>query len=129
MSSVSEMNVPTGLLYLSDCAYGCGMSNVYDRGRVPEFTLGDRLRKAREWAGVSTDEMAEVIDVSARTIGNYENDRTPVRGPVMSEWALRTGVPVEWIRTGIVIEHDDGGGLSVTPGVVTLAPVVQLFAA
>lgn len=75
---------------------------------MPEFTLGDRLRKAREWAGVSTDEMAVVIDVSSRTIGNYENDRTPVRGPVISEWALRTGVPVEWIRTGAISQPDGG---------------------
>lgn len=29
------------------------MSNVYDRGRIPEFTLGDRLRKAREHAGLA----------------------------------------------------------------------------
>lgn len=86
------------------------MSNIQESTRVPEFTFGDRLRKAREHAGVSTDEMAVVIDVSGRTIGNYENDRTPVRGPVVKAWAMRTGVPVEWLLTGRVTTQDDDGG-------------------
>ena len=90
------------------------MSNVYDRARVPEFTFGDRLRKAREHAGVSTDEMAAVLEVSVRTIGNYENERTPVKGPVIKEWAMRCGVPYEWLRTGHVTPEHGPGGLADT---------------
>ena len=100
------------------------MSNVYDQRRVPEFTLGDRLRKAREHAGVTTDEMAVVIDVTARTIGNYENDRTPVRGPVIKEWAMRTGVPYEWLRTGHVgTTPDDPGEGGNIIGYPMVAPI------
>ena len=101
------------------------MSNVYDRARVPEFTFGDRLRKAREHAGVSTDEMAAVLEVSARTIGNYENERTPVKGPVIKEWAMRCGVPVEWLRSGTVPTPDPGGE-AVTGQYRPIAPIRRL---
>lgn len=86
------------------------MSNIQERARIPEFTFGDRLRKAREHAGVTTEEMAAAVDVSTRTVGNYENDRTPVRGPVVKVWAMRTGVPVEWLLTGRSDETPDDGG-------------------
>lgn len=43
---------------------------------IPAWTLGDRLRKARTAAGITTDEMARDIGRTVRTISNYENDST-----------------------------------------------------
>ena len=67
---------------------------------VPTFTLGDRLRKAREHAGVSVDEMAAILDVSDRTVRNYETDKTPIKRPSVVAYAMRCNVPVEWLVVG-----------------------------
>jgi DNA-binding XRE family transcriptional regulator len=38
-------------------------------------SLGDRIRSAREAAGKSREELAELVGVSVKTIGNWETDR------------------------------------------------------
>lgn len=83
--------------------------------RIPEWTLGDRLRKARQLTGLGTREFADKIGVSHGTITNAEGDRHGVRRITLNAWSLATGVPVEWLQTG-KIPHDgpDGGGNSVT---------------
>ena len=61
------------------------------------WTLGDRLRKARRFAGLTAVDMAEHLRLSANTISNWENDNTvPTRAAVLV-WAARTGVPVAWL--------------------------------
>ena len=68
--------------------------------QVPEWTLGDRLRKAREKAGLKQDEMAEIFGVSPATISNWENgQRMPRTGELAlaKEWAFQTSVPFDWL--------------------------------
>ena len=67
---------------------------------IPTFTLGDRLRKAREHAGVSVDEMAAILDVSDRTVRNYEGDKTPIKRPSVVAYAMRCNVPIDWLIAG-----------------------------
>ena len=64
---------------------------------TPTWTTGDRLRKARELAGISSIEMAEHLGVSRNTVTNYEHDNT--RPPLMAirAYAAETGVPIEWL--------------------------------
>ena len=64
------------------------------------WTMLDRLRKARESAGLLKEELAERLEVSRNTIGNYESGKVRPQPVVVKMWALVTGVPVEWIRTG-----------------------------
>lgn len=64
------------------------------------FTLGDRLAKALAVANVSNNEMADNLEVSRTTISNWIHGRAPIKRLYVKEWALRTGVPVEWIETG-----------------------------
>lgn len=45
---------------------------------MPEWTLGDRLRKARTLTDMTTREFAEVIGVSQATITSAENDHRKV---------------------------------------------------
>ena len=68
--------------------------------RVPAFTVGDRLRKARESAGYEQGAFAELIGVSKRTVSNYECENTHPKVIVLRAWAMATGVPVEWLQTG-----------------------------
>lgn len=69
-------------------------------GIDPEWTLGDRLGKALDFAGMSVGEMADYLECSRNTVSNYTNDHTKVPGAVLTLWAMRTGVRDEWLRTG-----------------------------
>jgi transcriptional regulator with XRE-family HTH domain len=79
---------------------------------IPRFDVRDRLRKARECVGLDQRELADEIDVSRNTVVNYENGATQRLKPlVLKQWALRTGVPYEWLTTGEETLHaPDGGG-------------------
>ena len=67
---------------------------------VPEWTLGDRMRKALEASGTPVGEMAEYLDVGRATIGRWLHDRTPVKRSVLLIWSATTGVDLEWLETG-----------------------------
>lgn len=67
---------------------------------VPEWSLGDRLRKARSLTGMTVAEFAEHIGVSDRTINNAEGDKRAVRRITLNAWALATGVSLDWLETG-----------------------------
>jgi|GEM_PF-361537 len=73
-----------------------------EAGQIPEWTIFDRLRKAREWAGFEQSELAAASGISRATISSAENGhRAP--SPMTSRlWALATGVPESWILTGVV---------------------------
>src|SRR6187402_1025231 len=77
---------------------------THDR-RYPQFTIGDRLRKARTQLGPDMDAaaFADLIGVSRGTITNYELEKTPaekMRPIVLNAWALATGVDPQWLRDG-----------------------------
>lgn len=64
--------------------------------QVPKWTLGWKLKRALDFAGVSAQDMAGELGVHVATVSRWMNDReTPRRAYVMA-WALRTGVPIEW---------------------------------
>lgn len=64
------------------------------------FDKSDRLSKALKLGKVSSNEMAAHLDVSRTTISNYINGRTEPKRSQIRDWALRTGVPMEWLETG-----------------------------
>jgi transcriptional regulator with XRE-family HTH domain len=67
---------------------------------IPQFTLADRLRKARTDRNVTSREMAKVLNRSVSSIHGYENGSIPVRVDVVNAYALRLTVPVSWLLTG-----------------------------
>lgn len=70
--------------------------------RIPAWTMGDRLRKAREEAGYDQRRFADLIGVSRQTITNAEKGHKTVRKITLNAWAMATGVPVEWLVSGEV---------------------------
>jgi transcriptional regulator with XRE-family HTH domain len=64
---------------------------------VPEWTLADRLRKARLHAGLEQADLAREIGIGRSTIVNYEAGKTEPSRPVLLSWALRCGVSFEWL--------------------------------
>lgn len=69
---------------------------------IPHWTQGDRLRKARSLTGLTSRQFAERLGVSLNTIVNAEGDKRKVRRITLLAWAMATGVPVEWLETGVV---------------------------
>lgn len=78
---------------------------------VPDWTLADRMRKARLHAGLEQTEIAADLGISRQSVGNYENGRTKPLRVVLMAWAMRTGVPLAWLRDGVMSQPspDDGG--------------------
>lgn len=75
-------------------------TNPNPEGIVPEFNLGDRLRKAREIAGYDQIALAAEIDVHRQTVARYESGASAPRRPVLISWALTTGVSLDWLQNG-----------------------------
>lgn len=66
-------------------------SEALNTSRIPQFTRGDRFRKAREKLGLEQGAFAEHIGVSRGTVSNYERDMTVTRKVVASAWWLMDG--------------------------------------
>ena len=92
------------------------MSTQTEVGTIPEFTIHDRLRKAREITGLDQGPFAEEIGVSRGTVSNYESGAVTRLGKLqLRAWALRTGVPLEWLQTGENPHQDGPDGGQVLP--------------
>ena len=79
--------------------------------------------------GLTTREFAKEIGVSQPTITSAENDRRYPRKITLLAYAMRTGVPVEWLETGHVTPPDGDGWahweLNPEPAGSTLATVIE----
>lgn len=75
-----------------------------------QFTQADRLRKSLHAAGMSSQEMADYLGVNRNTVSRYINDERDPKRSILRLWALRTGVPLEWLETGNIPADNDGGG-------------------
>lgn len=82
------------------------MSETSTVANVPQFHMGDRMRKALDYADVSVQQMADELDVSRGTVSNYMALRTQPNRATIRVWALRCGVPFEWLAHGV--EADSG---------------------
>jgi DNA-binding XRE family transcriptional regulator len=78
------------------------MSIAPESGFIPEWTTGDRMRKARELASLKQSEMAAEIGIGRSTIVTYETGKSEPPRPVLLAWSFRTGVPLQWLHSGTV---------------------------
>ena len=63
-------------------------------------TLGDRMRKSMEYAGLTIPDMALWLGVHRNSVSSYLNDRTSPGSPILRLWSIKCGVPLEWIQSG-----------------------------
>lgn len=66
-------------------------------GLTPQWTLGDRLRKARETAGLNQTQLADELEIARNSVGRYESGNYDPPRTVIIAWALRTGVDFGWL--------------------------------
>jgi transcriptional regulator with XRE-family HTH domain len=75
-------------------------SNEPAGGFVPEWTVRDRFRKAREARGLTQEQFAEETGLSRRTISSIESgNQEPVKRDY-NLWQLATGVNRTWLESG-----------------------------
>jgi transcriptional regulator with XRE-family HTH domain len=108
---MAQLSRNSTLGVLRSCATWRNLDSMSQQsaGRVPEFTLGDRLQKARETLGLNTRDFAELIGVSQKTVTDAENDHRRPRRIMLNAWSLATGVSRQWLETGEAPANDDGG--------------------
>ena len=67
---------------------------------IPEWDLADRLRKALRVSGVSSHEMTDYLGLSRYSVSRFITGAGQPSTQTLRLWALRTGVPFEWLLTG-----------------------------
>ena len=85
------------------------MSTQQEGARVPVFTAGDRLWKARELTGLGQTAFAELLGISRGSVSNAERSASLPKPIVLKAWAMATGVSVEWLETGQGSPSDPNG--------------------
>ena len=65
----------------------------------PEWTFGDRMRKARREAGLTVQEFAAALDLTTSALSQYETDRSTPRDVVALARRVEalTGIPAAWL--------------------------------
>ncbi len=109
------------------------MSTSAEHPEVPQFDLADRMRKALRTSGLNQEEMADYLGVSRNTVSNWVNGHwsTPPKRAYLRLWALRTGVPLEWLEHGEVTPANGPGTRVQTTGrwsgnLVTLGELIAM---
>lgn len=68
-----------------------------ETGPVPSWDEADRMRKALRHAGVGVQEMADYLGVARNTVSSWINGRIRPSKQTMRLWAIRCGVPFDWL--------------------------------
>lgn len=76
------------------------------------FDEADRLRRALRISGTSVGEMAEYLGLKPETCSRYINGRAEAKVQTLRLWAMKTGVPFEWLKTGKAPRPDADEGPS-----------------
>jgi len=76
------------------------------RQSIPPWTIGWRLKRSLNFADISAQEMADELGVHVGTVSRWMNDHEVPKRVYLRVWALRTGVPLEWL-TGEEVSPSD----------------------
>jgi transcriptional regulator with XRE-family HTH domain len=68
-----------------------------DTAVVPEWSLADRLIKARRWAGLEQEDLAADFGMTRQAISKWERGTSIPRLVVIKQWAARTNVSLDWL--------------------------------
>lgn len=69
------------------------------RGVVPQWTVADKIRKAREHAGLSQQQLADRLSVTRTSIVNWERGHTRPLRVLLGLLAAETGVDPDWLAS------------------------------
>lgn len=63
------------------------------------WTLGDKIAKARRFAGLEQDELGSAVGVSRALVSKWERDKSEPTVSQVRSIAQATGVSFEWLTT------------------------------
>ncbi len=66
-----------------------------------ELTLGERLARARNHAGMSQGRLAAELGCHPRSMVNYEAGNRKISLDLACRWAAATGVPLDYFADGV----------------------------
>lgn len=80
-------------------------------GAVPKFDIYDRVRKAREYAGLTQSELAEKAGLARSGLARIEQGKGRPRRATIIALAFATGIDLNWLEHGETPAGDnpDGG--------------------
>ncbi len=81
-----------------------------------EMDQADRMRKALRVSDVSVQEIADSVGVNRNTVSAWINGRGKPNQRQLAAFALRTGAPIEWLKSGEFEGVGPDGGSKVTGG-------------
>jgi transcriptional regulator with XRE-family HTH domain len=67
------------------------------QGVIPQWTVPDKIRKAREHAGLSQQELADRLSVTRTSVINWERGHTRPLRLILRLLAQETGVDEQWL--------------------------------
>lgn len=65
------------------------------------WSLSERLRRSRLFAGLEQEQMARALGVARNTVSNWERGRSEPPASSFVRWASLVGVPLEWLAEGV----------------------------
>lgn len=65
--------------------------------RIPTWDTADRMKKALREADLGVQEIAEYLGVSRNTVSTWINGRIEPSKQTLRLWAMKTGVPFDWL--------------------------------
>jgi transcriptional regulator with XRE-family HTH domain len=96
------------------------------QGVIPQWTVPDKIRKAREHAGLSQQELADRLSVTRTSVINWERGHTRPLRLILRLLAQETGVDEQWLgQEGALVSlptdsdvtnPDIPSGISASPG-------------
>jgi len=83
------------------------MTQPTQTAAIPDWTLPWRLQRSLAYAGISIEDMAGELGVTRQTVSRWLNEHGTPRTGFVKLWALRCGVPYEWLLTGADVRKQD----------------------
>ena len=71
-----------------------------DARRIPQWTLGDRLKKSRLTADLEQKDVADKLGYTRQMVSNWEHERSAPTAAVIIELARLYSVDIAWLLEG-----------------------------
>jgi transcriptional regulator with XRE-family HTH domain len=78
------------------------MEDHSEQDKPLEFDTADRMRKSLRVSGLTVQDMADYLGVTRGTVSTWINGHISPSVQTLMLWAMKTGVPYEWLTGGAV---------------------------
>ena len=90
------------------------MEDHNEQDKPLEFDTADRMRKSLRVSGLTVQDMADYLGVTRGTVSTWINGHIDPSTQTLRLWAMRTGVPYEWLTGGLRPGHPRGPGPAIS---------------